>query len=179
MWIPPDIKAFGTERKGVRMEDPTDHPVAATWGDVLADMEATAEGFEEDGWETLEIHPGDVTVLEGGEGERFGLDVLVADNEYEAVQDRIESGFDVDEYEVFTANDEGYVFVLVALKDRDRRTALFVPMYYSVSGKSTYLMLKRAKERGVIHTYLRRLDGEYIEFTHDDPELFQPSDPVE
>lgn len=161
------------------MEDPGDHPVAAAWGDVLTDMEVTASTYEDDGWETLLIHPGDVTVLDGEDGDRFGLDVLVPDNEYEAVEERIRSGFDVDDYEVFTAIDGGFVFLLMALRDRERRTAVFVPTYYSVGGKDTTTMLSRANDRGVIHTYLRRLDGEYIEFTHDDPDLFQPAEPVD
>lgn len=175
----PILKAFADAPKRDAMEDPADHPVADAWSDVLADMEATAASYEEDGWETQQIHPGNVTTLAGTDGDRFGLDVLVPDNEYAAVEERIQAGFDVDDYEVFTAVNDGFAFLLIALRDRDRRTAVFVPTYYSLAGEDTRMMLTRAKSDGVIHTYLRRLDGDYIEFTHDDPDLFLPSESVD
>ncbi|MFC6725160.1 hypothetical protein ACFQE1_12435 [Halobium palmae] len=48
--------------------DPGDsqHPLSGAldaWERVVDDMEATAAEYREEGWETLELHPGDVTPI--------------------------------------------------------------------------------------------------------------------
>lgn len=161
------------------MEESDEHPAAAAWTEVLEDMDATAATYVEDGWEVQKIHPGQVTVRDGEISDRLGLDVLVPDNEFAAVEELLEAGFEVDDYEVFTAIDEGFVLLLLVLRDRQGQRAVFVPTYYRIAGRSTYRMLSKANERGMIHTYLRTLDETVIEFTHEDPELFQPPESVE
>lgn len=161
------------------MEDLDEHPAAAAWTNVLEDMDATAATYVDEGWEVQKIHPGQVTVRDGDQSDQLGLDVLVPDNEFAAVEELLEAGFEVNDYEVFTAIDEGFVLLLLALRDRDGQRAVFVPTYYQIADKATYRMLSNANERGIIHTYLRTLDETLIEFTHDDPELFQPSESVE
>jgi len=161
------------------MDEMDDLPAADTWEDVLADMDATAASYVEDGWTVQKIHPGQVTVLDGEASDRLGLDVLVPDNEFDDVEELVEEGFTVDDYEVFTAIDGGFVFLVVALRDPETKRALLVPAYYRIAGETTTRMLVNANERGAIHTYLRTLDRSVIEFTHEDPELFQPSESVE
>mgnify|MGYP006300909499 CR=1 FL=1 len=168
------MKPFGGLPAPIHMDHPGDHPAAAAWKEVLGDMQATAASYEEDGWQTLQIHPGDVTVRDGDVDRRIGLDILIPDNEFASVRNRLESGFALDDYEVFTAVDGGFVLLLLALRDHDRPEAVLVPAYYSAASRDTESMFASATDRGWINTYLRRLDGEYIEFTHEEPELFQP-----
>jgi len=64
--------AFGGDAAGIR-----EH-----WDDLVDDVAATAEGLREEGWDVLELHPGDVTVVTGA---RSGFDVLVPDDEFETL----------------------------------------------------------------------------------------------
>ena len=84
-------------------------------------MEATAEGYREAGWDVLEIHPGDVTALDGSGGsedgtddegggrgdERYGLEVLVPAPAFEQLDAWIDEGAQFGSYEVYrtTEND--------------------------------------------------------------------------
>lgn len=61
---------------------------SAHWETLTAEAEAIAEEFEEDGWETLVVHPGSVTAVH--EHDRCGLDVVIPGNEYEPLAALVE-----------------------------------------------------------------------------------------
>jgi hypothetical protein len=148
--------------------------VAEVWEEVVADMGATAESYREDGWEVLEIHPGDVASPDGSQGGRWGLDVVVPGDEFEALEELVEvESFAFDESEVYRADRGGVVFLVVAVLDTDTGAAVLFPAYYDVDrGRS---MLDRAMEAGEMRTHLRPLSVEnVITFTYDDPSLFMP-----
>lgn len=137
------------------------------WSDLVEDAEATAAEFQEAGWETLVLHPGDVTVTSM---ERFGIDVLVPDDEFERVESWVESG-SFDAYDVYRA-ETGIVFVLIVMKDEADERALCIPAYYRFDDLST--LLDGAREHGAIFTYVRNLQEEFVTFTHHQPALFLP-----
>ncbi|WP_276280381.1 DUF7529 family protein [Halorussus caseinilyticus] len=155
-------------------EIPGTHLRAAEfWDDILADMEATAEEYETDGWDTLQLHPGDVTALVPDEhDDRFGLDVLAPDDEFEELQGLLEGDASFDAYEVFRAMADGLVLFVVAMEDRDREIAVLYPAYYDA--QNAQAMLTAAESAGEMRTYVRTLTEEQIEFTHDEPENFGP-----
>ena len=145
------------------------------WDDVVADMEATAEAYESEGWETLQLHPGDVTTLapdSESDDDLFGLDVLVPNDEFDTVEGRVEAGTTFDAYEVYSAAAEGLVLLVVAMEDRDEEFAVLYPAYYDVQNAQE--MLTRAREEGELFSYLRTLTNERVEFVHDDPSVFAP-----
>lgn len=149
------------------------------WGDIVADMEATAAEYDERGWETLQLHPGDVAVLPGEtpEGERtakFGFDVLVPDNEFEELEALVTGGVAFDTYEVYKAAAGGLVLLVVAMEDTDEEAVLLYPAYYRVADPDTEKLFDRAREEGVLYSFLRRLDDRHVELRHDDPSLFAP-----
>lgn len=153
------------------------------WEDVVADMEATAAEYEAEGWETLQLHPGDVTTLtpdpEEGD-ERFGLDLLLPNDEFDAVEERLEDGAAFDAYEVFSATADSLVLLVVAMEDHDAEFALLYPAYYDA--KNSESMLTAAEGAGEMYTYLRTLTEDTIEFTHEEPSVFAPQvedEPVE
>lgn len=149
------------------------------WDEVIADMEATAETYRDEGWQVLEIHPGDVAAPDGEQGGRWGLDVLVPGDEFEELERLIEvESFSFDESEVYRATRSGIVFLVVAILDHDTEVAVVFPAYYDVDrGRS---MLGRATEAGEMHTHLRPLDLEnVVTFSHDDPSLFMPPGSVD
>jgi len=143
------------------------------WDDIIADMEATADEYEEAGWETLQLHPGDVTTLSpDDDSDMFGLDVLVPNNEFDAVEAHLEDDVSFDAYEAYRATGEGLVLLVVAMEDHDAEVAVLYPTYYDPSNAQA--MLTAAERAGEMRTYLRTLTNERIEFTHDEPANFGP-----
>ncbi|MFC4358022.1 hypothetical protein ACFO0N_08690 [Halobium salinum] len=173
----------------------TAHPLSGVldvWERVVDDMEATAAEYREDGWETLELHPGDVTPIPGtrdqpptapgedaagGEAvdlpeDTFGLDALLPGDEFEAVSEAIESAT-FDEFEVFRADSGGVVFLVLAMLAPDADRAVLLPLYYA-TGDAT-AMARRAREAGEMRVVVRPLsDDEQVVFTQADPEPLLP-----
>ncbi len=144
------------------------------WENVIGDMEATAEEYDDRGWETVQLHPGDVTPLWVEEDGEFGLDVLVPDNEFEEVEELIDGGVSFDAFEAYRALADGLVFAVVVMEDHDTETALLYPVYYDMQGAED--MLDDAAEAGEMYTFVRTLSEDRIQFTHDDPSVFRPTE---
>lgn len=155
-------------------DDPAKARVESVWDDLLADLAATAEEYRDEGWETLELHPGDVTALSGQYGDRVGFDLLIPDDEYRDVEVWFDAGLTVDGYEVYRSTVDGVVFLLVAVRDEDARRAVLFPAYYSLDDDRALAMFESTVRAGTLHTYLRRLSGDYVELEHEDPELLAP-----
>jgi hypothetical protein len=153
---------------------PHERAVTERWAALRADATATAAAYEDDGWETLSLHPGDVTALTGAHGDRVGFDVLVPDDEYRDLRAWFDADFTVDGYEVYRTLADGVVLLLVVVRDPADRRALLYPLYYSLADEDARSLLATAAERGVVHTYLRRLSGAQVTLRHDDPGLFDP-----
>lgn len=141
--------------------------VADRWEDLLEDARATAAEYREDGWETLVVHTAEVGVLAG---ERFGLDVVAPDTEFEdlrALADRTTFG----ESRVFRAEAGGVWFLLVVAEATATRDAVLVPAYLPVDNAGP--LRERAREEGAMYTHVRTLaDEKRVTFGHDDPEPF-------
>lgn len=152
-----------------------DETVTEFWEDVLDDAEATADEYREAGWEPILVHPGDVTPLPP-DHERFGLDVLVPDGEFETVRAAVEAeDAAFDDVEVFRAATAGTVFLVVAVRDEATGRVVLVPAFYGV--REAQETLDGANERGELPVHLRTLSNdEVVTFEPDDPTpLFPPS----
>ncbi|SFK58434.1 hypothetical protein SAMN04487950_0025 [Halogranum rubrum] len=154
------------------------HPLTGVldvWEGVVEDMEATAAEYRDEGWETLELHPGDVNALPSVQERRdgqFGLTVLVPGDEYEAVSSWVD-GSEFDEYEVFRAQEGGVVFLVLATKSTATNRVVLTPLYYGV--EDAQMMVERATEEGQMQVHVRPLsDDEHVTFTQTDPELLFP-----
>ncbi|MFC4448693.1 DUF7529 family protein [Halorussus aquaticus] len=173
-----ELEALAEEDPAAAFEQTGDVPgthlrAAEFWDDILADMEATAGEYENDGWDTLQLHPGDVTALVPDEDdERFGIDVLVPDDEFGELETLLEAEVTFDAYEVFRATGDGLVLFVVAMEDSDAETAVLYPAYYDAQNAQG--MLAAAQTAGEMRTYVRTLTNEQIEFTHDEPGNFGP-----
>lgn len=169
-----DEESSDPDRSGA--PDPTTGPefdevgmggIQEHWDDLVSDVEATAAEFREAGWEVLELHTGDATVTSV---ERFGLDCLVPDDEFERLAEWVESGT-FDEYDVYRA-EAGLVFLLVVMRDETDRRAVLCPAYYEFDDVGT--LAEGARELGTVPLYVRRLSGETVTFTLEEPELLLP-----
>ncbi|MFB6112656.1 MAG: hypothetical protein ABEJ58_00980 [Halodesulfurarchaeum sp.] len=160
------------------LSDPENSPnvlAMSKWEQVVEDMDATAEEFADAGWETLELHPGDVAP-EPGEGELApGLDFVLPDGEYERLEATVAAGFDVDEVDVFRADESALTYLVFALKDSEHSRVVLVPGYYRPVDETVQSMFERAHEDNRLQLYLRRLTGEYVAVAVEDPSLVSPS----
>ncbi len=143
------------------------------WDLLLEEMDAEAAAYAEEGWETLELHPGDVTARDGSVAD-IGLDVLVPDNEFETLETALADG--VDSYEVFRSTPGESVAALVVLEDAVRELAVFVPVYYDRNDEAAAALLKTALEDGELTLILRTLTDDRVELTLDDPALLVPGE---
>lgn len=154
-----------------------DNPAEAAmpyWEQVVEDMAATAAAYREDGWEALEVHPGDVHVS-AGDFDRTGFDLLVPDNEFDPVADAVDDGEGFESAEIYRAAPSGTVYVVVALEDAPTETAILFPLYYLPDEHPDFVEMMRSD--GEVRTHLRPLDERrIITFTHDEPSLFLPED---
>jgi len=160
--------------------DGTDAPTAdgesvgpMDWWDQLEDdARATAAEYEDRGWDSLQLHTADVTALDGEYGDHVGLSVLVPDDEFEELSERLSPG-DV-ESEIYRTNVLGYVALLVVLEDRFRELAVVFPAYYGEDDDSATRLFDGARERGELDVFLRNLARERVTVTLSDPELLAP-----
>jgi hypothetical protein len=169
-----------SEDRADRTPDPEEQGVPegvfSHWEAVVEDMQATAEEYRADGWEVVELYPGDVTAM-SGEAEtvdEYGLDVVVPGEDARRVRRLVtaaDAGFD--STSVFSAVAEGIVFLVVAVEDPDRGIVVLAPAYYDTDDPTTQDMLEAAVRNGEMLTHVRDLAGDAVStFVHDDPELF-------
>ena len=159
---------FVPPRPASRMDGPT--PPAAVdehWREVADDAEETAAEYREAGWETLVVHPGDVTPRDG---DPYGLDVLAPGSEFEALQELV-ADVTFDTSHVYRADHGGVRFFIVANEATADQVAVVVPAYLADARADG--VRERALEEGVMYTHVRPLSADArVTFAHEDPELF-------
>jgi hypothetical protein len=135
-------------------------------------MHATAEEYADADWGTVQLHPGDVTVLAGDTADgRAGFDVFVPGEKFERLTDAVADRTS-DSHDVFRTTEGGVVLLLDVLTDANEDVAVFVPAYYEVTDAET---LRSTTTDGTVTTYVRQLRNDRrVEFDHDDPDLFLP-----
>jgi hypothetical protein len=160
------------------VSDPRETPhldaVVGSWEAVVEDMAATAAEYEDQGWRSLQLHPGDVSV---SEADPPGFAVLAPDSEYDRLAAFVEEGVAFTDYRVFGAAEDGLVFLVVAAEDADAETAVLCPLYYAPGESAAESMFGAAGERGALTVRVRRLSGECIDLECGDPDLFR-ADPA-
>lgn len=145
------------------------------WGATIADMEALAEEYEAEGWQTVTI-PAGHTAPEppdsGVEG-RFGLVYVIPDNYAERFTEAFEAG-EFPRYDVFRNEASGQVFVVTALLDTESETVILIAGGFERHNARS--LVATAVETGEMYTHVQTLDGTPLgSFRHDDPEKFFPT----
>lgn len=141
------------------------------WEAVIDDMEVTAAEYREAGWDVVELHPGDVAVLDG---EQHGFDVLVPDDEFEQLQATVSETV-LDDTEIYRAEQGGFAFVLAVIFDDSSEIAICCPLYYDIQRAIDL----RDGQSDQIATRIRTLSSDQaITISHDDPAPFfeEPTD---
>jgi hypothetical protein len=148
---------------------PANAQAGAGWSAVIEDMDATAAEYRERGWTTLELHPGDSVLVDSDR--RTGLDVVLPGPEFEELESLVDDRRFRD-VEVFRAEGDELVYLLVVELAPESETAVFVPAYYDPSQSAE--TIESVRETGAIRLFCRRLNDDTVQFVHDDPTPFLP-----
>ena len=141
--------------------------VVGYWEEVINDMEVTADEYREAGWDIVELHPGDVVVLDNG-----GFDILVPDDEFDQLTGIVDSAT-LDDTKIFHAEDDGIAFVLTVVLDPEREVGVCCPLYYDLQNVDD--LRKQADREDQVAMSVRTLSNDRsVTFSHDDPDLFFP-----
>lgn len=147
-------------------------PERSAWTELLEDAASIAEGYREDGWETVVLEPVDVAPVE--REDRVGLSVEVSAEEYDSVERLVErEGITLSGADVYyrPAGDGDRRFVLAVERDEVSDTAVFVPLTYALS--AAHGVFERALREGSLQVHVRPASAaEWIVFSHGDPSLF-------
>ncbi|WP_410766348.1 hypothetical protein [Haloferax sp. DFSO60] len=146
------------------------------WEDVVEDAEAMAAEYAEDGWETLVLHPGDVTPMPPANlpdaTDRVGFDVLVPGSEFDALSEWV-SDADFDRYDVYRAKEKGTIFAVSAVEAPESEQVVLVPLYYGV--EKVTKTAEKAREQGELRLYVRPLEyEEHVELVQSEPSALFP-----
>ncbi len=141
--------------------------VSEQWGAVIDDMEATADDYRSAGWTVVELHPGDVALLTG---DKPGFDVLVPDDEFDHLQAAV-SGAELDNTELYRAEDGGVTFVLAVTVDTATEVAVCCPLYYD---SQNAVELSKRVDDGLTTAIRTLADDQTISIDHDDLDPFLP-----
>jgi len=121
---------FQSDKNVLRIVD----KISPMWETVIADMENTAQEYRDAGLNTTEIHPLDVVPVTPSQNPDWtGIDIVLADNEFDDVAALIEER-DVKfvQYDVYRKSTDDVALVLVAMKDPGAELALLLPIYYEL-----------------------------------------------
>jgi hypothetical protein len=142
----------------------------ANWETILDEVSKMATEYQTAEWETVVLRPGDIQLV-SSEDLQPGLDVLIPDDEYVELEGVLKSGVSFDSYEVHKDVMDGVVHLIIVMEGNASQVALLYPAFYGIENTE---VINQARADGELRTYLRRLNGDYVELTHSDPELFAP-----
>lgn len=138
------------------------------------EMDAIAERYEDDGWETYRCHPGGVELLEGdGDDEYVGIDVIIADNELDESVEFLDGG-SFERYQVFRDAIMGVLLFVVAVEDPENEAVLLFAGYLDLDDVDR--LIEGEVAGGSFPLYLRNVRGEHVEFGPVDVRFFYPAD---
>lgn len=141
------------------------------WEDLLDDVKTIAAEYESDGWETVVLHPGDVsTITEGNAGFRL----VVPRSELKMLGEAVEGDEkSFDEFELHRAPIEDLFLFVVVVKSSDHNQAILFPVYYDPETDEEFVTAVR--EQGSVFSEITNLNqSQRYSFCHDDSSLFLP-----
>lgn len=145
------------------------------WDETMAEIETIAREYEESGWQTLVLHPGDVSTTAGEPADQpVGFHVVVPESELDALAEMVGENDDTyDEFEVYRAPDDDLLLFVVIVKSLARDRAILFPIYYDPNIDSQFV--EEIGKQDTIHTNITNLSKtEIFSFSHDKPSLFLP-----
>ncbi|AUV84190.1 hypothetical protein C2R22_21715 (plasmid) [Salinigranum rubrum] len=100
------------------------------WNEITDEIAQLREEYESSGWNTVVLHPGDVTAGTVSD-DSPGFRLVVPSSELEALEDLVgETEASFDEFEVYHAPTDDLTFYVVVLQAASFRRAVFLPVFY-------------------------------------------------
>jgi len=142
------------------------------WAEMTEEIEALTREYEEAGWETLVLHPGDVAVrpADGDREPTFGL--VVPDSELDALAELVGDRDDAyDEFEVHRAATEALAMFAVVVTAAELERAVCYPVYYDPATDVEFV--EDVRDSDTIYTNVTNLaESQVFSFAHEKPTLF-------
>jgi len=146
----------------------------SAWSMTLEEMQAMAEGREDDGWRTVSIGAGH-TAPESprmGDDDRYGLTYVIPGNLAPPFREAYERG-DFPLYDVFRGETETRTFLVTELLDHDSKTAIYLAGNFR--HHDALELAETVVETGTMYTHVTKLDGTLLgSFEHEGYEKFFP-----
>lgn len=137
-------------------------PVAKdAWERTLKDAERTAEDLGNNGWKTLTVPTGAVTLKSpsAGKSDRFGFIHVVPGNYADEYNENF-SHANYTSYDVFRKEIEREVYFITVLYATDSRKAILLAGAFLSDQQGK--LKEVATEEGEVYTHLQRLDGTHL-----------------
>lgn len=142
------------------------------WDTLIEEMEGIAQEYTENGWETVTIKPGDVTVVASEHADIAGIDVLVPRSTFETVDEYYDAErTDEESYQVYRREIGEGAMLVVVIEDANQEVAILYPALLSSEDMDR---LRNDIESSLdIHTRIRPLSKDRIvTVRHENPSLF-------
>lgn len=161
---PVDVPNTGNDRDDERLQRLASGASARKegWKQTNEEMHLLADERRADGFDVVTVttvHTDTVTPDMGDDTERFGFVHVVPDNHADAVVDALDD-LDVTRYEAYRSTVDNNAFLVVELLDESASRALLFASYYDPTEATA--MIDAARERGVLYTHLKRIDGTHL-----------------
>lgn len=145
------------------------------WEEVIEGIQALSDEYEELGWRTLVLHPGDVsTTAKGTSNGKAGFCLVVPESELDALAEMVgEDKESYNEFEIHGAPADELLLFAVVVKSTKREEAIIFPVYYDPEVDVKFVEAARGQE--TIPTEITNLSqSQQFSFFHNKPPLFLP-----
>ena len=145
------------------------------WEDVLKGIQRLSAEYEDSGWSTLVLHPGDVSTTTRKSGnQKAGFRLVVPESEIDELAKMVkEEEGSYNEFEVRHAPADDLLMFVVVVKSTKQKEAIIFPIYYESELDQEFV--ETAGEQETIYTDITNLDqSRQFSFSHDKPALFLP-----
>lgn len=173
------------ERRGEELEAQAGQ-LKAAWEDTIADMQAIAEEWREEGYEVTDIISVDAGPIgrdSNDEDGEYGMEFVIPDDDADDFVEAFEAG-EYGQYDVYRGEVQADAFIVEELVDHEVERVILLAGAYHL--RDTRMAAWAAREEGEMFTFVRTLDKTRLgTFRHDGYRKFfpraddLPEDPME
>jgi len=142
-----------------------------SWGEVLDEIEELAEQYDQEGWQTLILHPGDVVPRPAEDNTEPSFRLVVPDSELDELAKLVEEKQGIDEFEIHGAATDEVEYFLIILKSQSHKRAIFYPVFYDPDIDTEFM--NELKDSQTVQSVITNLNKtQKFVFAHNKPSLF-------
>lgn len=145
------------------------------WEELIEGIQALSDEYEESGWRTLILHPGDVSTMASEVNDKkVGFRLIIPESELNTLAEMVSGNKEsYNEFEVHGAPADDLLLFVVVVKSATREEAIIFPVYYDPDADRDFV--KMVDEQDTIHTDITNLtQSQQFSFSHKNPTPFLP-----